>query len=160
MLIPVILMQITACTGRGENAAHQWLDRQLASRQTTPNLPLIPEVKDTLPVAYNPELYGDPFAKTWARVGASHASQDLLDNANARFPTEDVMSLRFQGFIRTSQGIAAMVSNNARSESVRVGDLIGSAGWAVRGVSTSGVELGVPDGTQLVMPYQGRGLVK
>jgi Tfp pilus assembly protein PilP len=160
MLIPVILVLITACTGRGENAAHQWLDRQLASKQLIPNLPLIPEVKDTLPVAYNPELYGDPFAKTWARVGASHTSQDLLDNANARFPTEDVMSLKFLGYIRTPQGIAAMVSNNTRSESIRVGNLIGSAGWAVRVVSTSGVELGVPDGTQLVMPYQRRGLAK
>lgn len=65
VLILGVLVLTTACTGHGEKAAQQWLERQLASKQEILDLPRIPEVSDTLPVAYNPELYPDPFKKIW-----------------------------------------------------------------------------------------------
>lgn len=154
VLILGVLVLTTACTGHGEKAAQQWLERQLASKQEILDLPRIPEVSDTLPVAYNPELYPDPFKKNLASTGSSQIPQDLAGNPRARFPRDDLMNLRFYGYIKTLQGPAAMVSNNFRSESLHVGDLIGSSGWEVISVSTSGIEVRVPDGNQLRIAYQ------
>jgi len=156
-IIPVIVALTTACTGRGETAAQQWLERQTDAKQQVRNLPGIPEVTDTLPVAYNPELYADPFTKSWGKTTDNQPLQDSPGNPRVRFPDVEVMNLKINGFITSTNGIAAMVSSNRRFESIRVGDLIGSAGWAVQAFSSAGIELRAPDGSQLLLAFQKQG---
>lgn len=148
-----VMALLTGCLDSGERAAQAWLATQQASPGVVSALPVVPEIVDTAPAAYNAKGAPDPFSPKTALLSRHGAVVQSNVTVRVRFSEVTLESLRVVVLLRTQGQSVALVSDGVRYEHIRVGELLGNERAEVLEMTGRGVLVRHTDGQEMLLKF-------
>ncbi len=148
-----VIVLLSGCLDSGENAAQAWIATQQASSEVVSVLPVVPEVIDTAPAAYNAKGAPNPFSPKAALLSRHGAVVQSNATVLVRFSEVTLESLRVVALLRKQGQSVALVSDGVRYEHIRVGELLGNERAEVLEMTGRGVLVRHADGQEVLLKF-------
>lgn len=149
---------LIGCWDSGDHAARAWIEIQRLTPGLAVSIPVLNNVIDTEPVAYNATGAADPFSPKTALQSRNDAVTSNHGAQPVRFPEASIESLRLIVLLRKQGQSVALISDGVRYVDLHMGDFLGSERFEVLSISGEGILLRQDDGREQRMKFNQRSL--